>query len=400
MVKIPFDNGGKCVKIPPTMKLSDFDYHLPEELIAQYPAQKRDGAKMMVVYRNTGEILHRHFKDLPDFLDEKYLIVYNDSKVVPCRAFGYKNETGGKFEVFFLSPSRITRTKNGSALVGPFKSCLKETGDNIWECMVKPKKRARIGTKIIFRENSMEGEVTGFTDDGMVNIKFPGNKKIENFLKKFGHMPLPPYIKRDYAAKNDEGFDRKRYQSIFADKNGSIAAPTASLHFSKTILNKLKKKHVGFTSVTLHVGLGTFLPLREEEIENTKLHYEYYSLGKNTADKINQAKKQGVKVLAVGTTSTRVLESAGAENGIIKPNEGNTSLFIYPGKKFNVVDTLLTNFHLPKSSLFILVSAFAEAAADKCALSGTELIKNAYSEAVKNKYKFFSYGDCMLILDK
>lgn len=350
------------------MKLSDFNYYLPKELIAQYPAKRRDRSKMMVVYRNSGEILHRHFKELPDFLDEKYLIVYNDSKVTPCRAFGVKKETGGKFEVLFL----------------------KDIGNNIWECMVKPKKRARIGTKIIFGENFMEGEVAGFGSEGFVNIKFPNNINMIKFLNKFGYMPLPPYIKRDYSAKNDEIFDRKRYQTIFADKNGSIAAPTAGLHWTKSVLNKLNKKNISFAPVTLHVGPGTFLPLREEEIEKIKLHYEFYSLGKNTADKINQTKNKGGKIMAVGTTTTRVLETQGAGNGIVTADEGKTNLFIRPGREFKIVDALLTNFHLPKSSLFLLVSAFA----------GTELIKKAYNEAVQNRYRFFSYGDCMLILDK
>ncbi|MEW6087464.1 MAG: tRNA preQ1(34) S-adenosylmethionine ribosyltransferase-isomerase QueA [bacterium] len=360
------------------MKLSDFGYHLPKELIAQYPSTRRDQSRMMVVYRNTAEILHRHFRDLPDFLAKRYLIVYNDSRVVPCRAFGLKKETGGKFEVFFL----------------------KETGDNTWECMLKPKKRARIGTKIIFGENFMEGEVLGFTGEGMATIKFPEKTKIEDFLEKSGHMPLPPYIKRDYSSKNDEIFERKRYQSIFADKNGSIAAPTAGLHFSKSILARFNEKNISLVPVTLHVGLGTFLPLRDEEIEKNKLHYEFYSISEKTTDKINNAKKQGRKIIAVGTTTTRVLETADMENGIIKPSKGSTNLFLYPGKKFKIVDALLTNFHLPKSSLFLLVSAFAEDAMNKPAFTGTELIKKAYNEAVKNKYRFFSYGDCMLILDK
>lgn len=336
------------------MKLSDFDYYLPKELIAQYPAKRRDQSRMMVVYRNSGEILHRHFRDFPYFLDEKYLIVYNDSKVTPCRAFGIKKETGCKFEVLFL----------------------KKLGNNTWECMVNPKKRAHIGTKIIF--SSIEGEVIGFGNEGFVNIKFPKSINIQKFLNKFGHMPLPPYIKSNYT---------KGYQTVFARKNGSAAAPTAGLHFTKSILNKL---NIPFIPVTLHVGAGTFLPLREEEIGKIKLHYEPYSISKNTANKINHIKNIGGKIAAVGTTTTRVLETQGAENGIVTARAGETNLFIYPSWKFKIVDALLTNFHLPKSSLFLLVCAFA----------GIELIKKAYSEAVQNKYRFFSYGDCMLIIDK
>ncbi len=347
------------------MKIEDFNYNLPEELIAQKPADKRENSRMMVVEKNTGKIYHKKFSDITEFLTSKDMLVINNSKVFPARIFGKKVGGNAKIEVLLI----------------------RETTDGIWKVLLRPAKRIKLGGIVEFEDN-VKGEVLKILEDGSRIMKF--NISGENFFKfifENGKIPLPPYIKE--AGKLPENFHRERYQTVFAKKIGSVAAPTAGLHFSEKLLNNIKNKGVEICEITLHVGPGTFKPVVVEEIENHKMDEEFYSIDGETAQKINLHKRNRGKILAVGTTTTRTLETIAKNNsGKIKEEMGYTNLFIYPSFEFKVVDKLLTNFHLPKSTLLMLVSAFA----------GKELIMKAYEIAIKEKYRFYSYGDCMLII--
>ncbi len=347
------------------MKVEDFNYNLPEELIAQKPADKREESRMMVVERKSGKIFHAKFKDILDFLTPKDLIVINNSKVFPARLFGKKDGGNAKIEVLLI----------------------REIDEGIWKVLLKPAKRMKIGGKVVFKEG-IRGKVLHILDDGSRVMKFNlSGEEFFKFIFENGKIPLPPYIKE--AKKLPEDFHRKRYQTVFAKKIGSVAAPTAGLHFSDTLLNKIKNRGINVCEITLHVGPGTFKPVTTSEIEKHKMDEEFYMVEKKTAEKINLHKKNGGKILAVGTTTTRTLETIALNHGgTLQEEVGFTNLFIYPPFKFKIVDKLLTNFHLPKSTLLMLVSAFAS----------KELIMKAYSEAVEKKYRFYSYGDCMLIL--
>jgi S-adenosylmethionine:tRNA ribosyltransferase-isomerase len=346
------------------MKLADFDYHLPEGLIAQEPCRERDKSRMMVIHRNTGSIEHRYFYELPDFLREGDALVVNDSKVIPARLTGTK-ETGAAIEMLLLSKvSGIT----------PFSQT--------WEAMLKPAKRVRTGTTISF-SSICQAKIIGRISERKWLIAFDTGVPFGKFLEKYGKAPLPPYIKRNSGASKAVD-DIERYQTIYATRPGSIAAPTAGLHFSSRTMERLRSARVDIASVTLHVGYGTFIPIETDDIEDHVMEEESYEIGEESAKIINGANR----VIAVGTTTTRALETAADENGFIKSISSLTRLFIYPGYRFRRVDALLTNLHLPKSSLFLLVCAFA----------GIPLIRKAYAQAMEKRCRFYSYGDCMLIL--
>ncbi|SNR74591.1 tRNA preQ1(34) S-adenosylmethionine ribosyltransferase-isomerase QueA [Desulfurobacterium atlanticum] len=342
------------------MKVSLFDYELPEELIAKEPAEPRDSARLLVLNRKTGEIEHRIFRDIIHYMNKGDVLVINNTKVIPARLIG-KFPTGGSAEIFLV----------------------RQIKENVWEVIGKPGRKLKPGKKVIFDENfyceiverKEEGKriVEFFTTDGEATL---------NKIYKIGKMPLPPYINREETEK-----DKEEYQTVFAKEEGAVAAPTAGLHFTAELLEKLKEKGVIIKEITLHVGLGTFKPVKVEEVEEHKMHYESYKVPKDTAIEIEKAKKEGRRVIAVGTTVVRTLETCFNEKGIATSLEGSTNLFIYPGYNFKVIDGLITNFHLPKSTLLMLVSAFA----------GRERILNAYEEAVKKRYRFFSYGDAMFI---
>ena len=336
------------------LKLSDFDYNLPKELIAKYPVEPRDACRLMVLDRKTQKIEHRIFRDIIDYLQEGDLLVLNDTKVIPARLQG-KKETGAKIEVFLLRP--IT--------------------ENRWEVLIKNIKRLKPGQKVIFGEDFSAKLVEKF-EEGKALVEFEG-EDINALIKKYGHIPLPPYIERE-----DEEKDKDYYQTVFARKEGAVASPTAGLHFTKELLDKLEKKGVKKAFVTLHVGLGTFRPIQTEDITKHKMHEEYYYIPEETLKLILETKEKGKSVVAVGTTVVRTLETY-AQTG---KTEGFSDIFIYPPYQFKMVDRLITNFHLPKSTLLLLVSAFA----------GKNFIFKAYEEAVRKKYRFFSYGDAMLIL--
>jgi len=341
------------------MKLSDFDYNLPENLIAKEPVRPRDSSRLLVLNKKSGKLAHRHFYDLVDYLDKGDLLVMNNSKVIPARLIG-KKETGGKQEVFLL----------------------KKIKGAVWECLLGGKKKY-VGLRIFFSKN-LNGVVAEENGDGTWWVKFNlTGKKFDEELKKVGHVPLPPYIKKKDSAK-----DKISYQTVYADdkKQGSVAAPTAGLHFTPALLAKLKKKGVQIEFITLHVGLGTFQPVKVENIKKHKMHAEYVEIKKSVFKKIREAKNNGGRVITVGTTSARALESFNSEAQL--SSRGWTDIFIYPGYKFKAVDGMITNFHLPKSTLLMLVSA----------LAGAKNIKKAYAEATKRKYRFYSYGDAMLIL--
>jgi S-adenosylmethionine:tRNA ribosyltransferase-isomerase len=339
------------------MKVSDFDYSLPPELIAQHPCQRRDHSRLLVLDKKTGNISHRHFYDLPNLLRSNDLLVLNDTKVLPARLFARK-PTGGQLEVLLISP----------------------VDDRTWSCLVKPAKRAREATQLEFA-GGLKGEVTGIGEEGLRTIRFSlGGQEFQDKLDEIGEMPLPPYI---YEKPDDPG----RYQTVYAAAPGAVAAPTAGLHFTPELFRQLEAKGVETAFLTLHVGIGTFRPVSAETVEEHQMHSEYYAISAETAEKINRAKAQGRRVVAVGTTSVRVLETA-ARTGIISPGSGWTDIFIYPGYRFSMVDALITNFHLPHSTLLMLVSA----------LAGRERILAAYQEAVAREYRFFSFGDAMLIL--
>lgn len=341
------------------MKLSDFNYDLPEELIAQDPLEKRSDSRLMVVGREDGSIEHRHFYDILDYVNQGDCLVINDTKVIPARLMGVKEDTGASIEVLLL----------------------KRKEEKIWETLVKPGKKAKVGARISFGDGLLVGEVIDIVEEGNRLIRFEYEGIWEELLDKLGQMPLPPYI--THALK-----DRNRYQTVYAKHDGSAAAPTAGLHFTEELLQQLKEKGVEIAHVTLHVGLGTFRPVKVDNILEHHMHSEFYMVEQEEADKINAAKARGNRVISVGTTSTRTLESVADENGIVKAGSGWTDIFIYPGYKFKVIDCLITNFHLPESTLLMLVSAF----------STRENMLNAYEVAVKERYRFFSFGDAMFIL--
>lgn len=340
------------------MKTSDFNYNLPEELIAQVPIKDRSSSRLMVVDKKTGEIEHKVFKDIIDYLEEGDCLVLNDTRVIPARLIGTKVETGGKIEFLLL----------------------KRNEDDTWETLVKPGKKAKIGAKFSFGDGKLIAEVLGMGEDGSRIVKFEYQGIFEEVLDELGNMPLPPYI----TEKLD---DRERYQTVYSKHNGSAAAPTAGLHFTQDLLEKIREKGVDEAFVTLHVGLGTFRPVKVDNVLEHKMHSEYYMISEEAAEKINRAKRNGKRVICVGTTSCRTIESAVDENGVLKATSGWTDIFIYPGYKFKIMDNLITNFHLPESTLIMLVST----------LSTRENILHAYEEAVKEKYRFFSFGDAMFL---
>ena len=340
------------------MKTSDFYFNLPEELIAQVPIKDRTSSKLMVLDKETGEIEHKVFKDVIDYLNPGDCLVLNNTRVIPARLIGEKLETGGKIEFLLL----------------------KRTEDDTWQALVKPGKRAKIGTKFSFGNGKLIGEVVGLAEEGSRIIKFYYDGIFEEVLDELVNMPLPPYITERLE-------DRERYQTVYSKHNGSAAAPTAGLHFTNDLLQKIKEKGVDIAFVTLHVGLGTFRPVKVEDVLNHEMHSEYYMVDKESADKINNAKKNGKNVICVGTTSCRTIESASDEDGFVKESSGFTNIFIYPGYKFKVVDKLITNFHLPESTLIMLVSA----------LSTKDNVLNAYDVAVQDRYRFFSFGDAMIL---
>ena len=340
------------------MKTEDFDFELPEELIAQTPIDKRDSSKMMVVDKETGNIEHHVFSDIVNLLNKGDVLVLNDTKVMPARLFGVKEDTLAHIEVLLL----------------------KNIKDDVWSCLVKPAKRVRVGTVISFGGGLLKAKCINIKEEGIREFEFIYDGIFYEILDKLGTMPLPPYIKEKLE-------DKDRYQTVYAKNIGSAAAPTAGLHFTKELLDKINEKGVIICYVTLHVGLGTFRPVTVEDVTNHKMHSEYYEMDEDTANTLNKAKEEGRKIISVGTTSVRVLETVmNKYNKFCKCN-GWTDIFIYPGYKFKAVDNLITNFHLPKSTLIMLVSA----------LASKKIILNAYHEAIKNKYRFFSFGDSMFI---
>lgn len=341
------------------MKTSDFYYDLPQELIAQTPVEPRDSSRLMVLDKNTGEVKHKIFRDITEFLRPGDCLVLNDTRVIPARIYGVKKETGAVVEFLLL----------------------KQHENNVWECLCKPGKRAKIDTEFVFGDNIVDCQVMDVTEDGNRIIKFNcDNKEIYNILDKIGKMPLPPYITEEL--KNGE-----RYQTVYSKELGSAAAPTAGLHFTEELLQKISNMGVKIAYVTLHVGLGTFRPVKVDDVTKHKMHTEHYHISKETADIINETKKNGGRIISVGTTSTRTLESVATKNGCICEDEDDTSIFIYPGYEFKCIDALITNFHLPESTLIMLISAFA----------GYDNVMNAYKIAVNEKYRFFSFGDAMFI---
>ncbi len=340
------------------MDLKDFNYDLPEELIAQDPLEDRSSSRLMVLHKDTGRIEHKIFRNIIDYLNPGDCLVINDTKVIPARLMGIKEDTGAAIEVLLL----------------------KRNADDVWECLVKPGKKARTGARIVFGEGLLVGEIVDVIEDGNRMIKFHYEGIFEEILDKLGQMPLPPYITHKLQDKN-------RYQTVYARNEGSAAAPTAGLHFTKELLEKIKEKGVNVVSITLHVGLGTFRPVKVDKIEEHHMHTETFNISKEAADTINRTRAAGGRVIAVGTTSCRTLESAAADDGTIPARSGDTDIFIYPGYKFKAIDCLITNFHLPESTLIMLVSA----------LAGRDNIMNAYETAVKERYRFFSFGDAMFI---
>ena len=340
------------------MKVSDFNYNLPEELIAQTPIQKRDESRLMVLDKTNKTIEHKVFKDILDYLKPGDCLVRNNTKVIPARLYGIKEDTGVNVE--FLLLNRIE-------------------GD-IWEVMVHPGRRLKKGVKVTFGDGLLKAEILEQMENGNRKVKFEYKGIFNEILDQIGLMPLPPYIKERLK-------DKDRYQTVYAKYEGSAAAPTAGLHFTDELLEKIKAKGVEIANVTLHVGIGTFRPVKVENIEDHDMHSEHYYIKQEDADKINNARKNGGRIISVGTTSCRVLESVADENGFVKEVEGDTSIFIYPGYKFKCIDCLITNFHLPESTLIMLVST----------LAGKDFVMSAYEEAVKERYRFFSFGDAMFI---
>lgn len=341
-----------------TMKTSDFNFDLPQELIAQDPLEDRSSSRLLLLDKKTGNTSHHIFKDIIDYLNEGDCLVLNNTKVIPARLFGLKEETGAQIEVLLL----------------------KRLNDNVWETLVKPGKKAKKGTRIVFGDGLLHAEVLDTLDGGNRLIQFEFEGIFEEILDKLGEMPLPPYITHKLQDKN-------RYQTVYAKYEGSAAAPTAGLHFTNDLLKKIEDKGVKIAYVTLHVGLGTFRPVKVDNVLEHHMHSEFYEVSKEAADIINNAKRNGKRVICVGTTSCRTIESSTDVHGILQPGSGNTQIFIYPGYQFKILDALITNFHLPESTLVMLVSA----------LAGKDNVLNAYQEAIQEKYRFFSFGDAMFI---
>ena len=342
------------------MKTSDFAYDLPEELIAQDPLEKRDASRLLLLDKNTGERRHTSFHHIMDYLTPGDLLVINDTKVIPARLMGQRKESGGKVEVLLL----------------------KRKSEDVWETLVRPGKKARPGMRLTFGDGLLQGEVLELVEEGNRLIRFHYEGIFEEILDRLGEMPLPPYITHKLKEKN-------RYQTVYARYEGSAAAPTAGLHFTDELLEEIEDMGVGIARVTLHVGLGTFRPVKVEDVAEHHMHREYYRVTEETASAINETKRRGGRVICVGTTSCRTIESVTDEAGIVHSGEGETGIFIYPGYQFRATDCLITNFHLPESTLLMLVSA----------LAGKENILAAYEEAVRDKYRFFSFGDAMFITD-
>ena len=340
------------------MNVSDFYFDLPEELIAQDPLEDRASSRLLVLDKESGDVKHRHFRDVLKYLKKGDCLVLNDTKVIPARLFGTKVGTDAKIEVLLL----------------------KRKSDNVWETLVKPGKKMREGAEVSFGDGLLKGKVVGVVDEGNRLIQFEYDGIFEEILDQLGQMPLPPYITHQLQDKN-------RYQTVYAKHDGSAAAPTAGLHFTKELLEEIEAMGVKIAHVTLHVGLGTFRPVKVETIEEHHMHSEFYIVEEEEAKKINDTKKEGGRVICVGTTSCRTLESSTGEDGILKAGSGWTQIFIYPGYKFKILDCLITNFHLPESTLVMLVSA----------LAGKERVMAAYEEAVKERYRFFSFGDAMFV---
>ena len=339
------------------MEVSDFNYYLPEELIAQHPLEKRDESRLMVLNRKDQTIEHKKFRDIIDYLNPGDCLVRNNTKVIPARIYG-KKETGANVEFLLLNNIE---------------------GD-IWETIVRPGNKLHVGAKVIFGDGILKAEILDTLPGGTRKVVFKYDGIFNEILDKIGLMPLPPYIHEELKQKD-------RYQTVYAKYEGSAAAPTAGLHFTEELLKKIEEKNVKIANVTLHVGIGTFRPVKEKNVEDHQMHSEHFYIKKEDVDKINETKKEGKRVIAVGTTSCRVLETIADENGLVKEVEGDTKIFIYPGYKFKCLDGLITNFHLPQSTLLMLVSA----------LAGKDFILKAYNEAVKEKYRFFSFGDAMFI---
>lgn len=340
------------------MDVKDFRYDLPQELIAQDPLEDRSSSRLLVLDKDTGEITHKHFYDIIDYLDEGDCLVLNETKVIPARLMGVKKDTGAVVEILLL----------------------KRKSKTVWECLVKPGKKCKVGAVIEFGEGLLTGTVSDIVEEGNRIIEFEFDGIFEEILDKLGTMPLPPYI--THILK-----DRNRYQTVYAKNEGSAAAPTAGLHFTKELLKDIEDKGVKLAKVTLHVGLGTFRPVKVSDVRQHHMHSEFFQVSKEAADIINSTRANGKRVICVGTTSTRTVESASDDKGYLKETSGWTDIFIYPGYKFKVSDALITNFHLPESTLVMLVSA----------LAGREKVLHAYEEAVKEKYRFFSFGDAMFI---
>jgi len=343
------------------MHINEFDYFLPEELIAQHPAEKRDASRLLVVDRKSGRLEHRHFFNILEYLNPGDCLVMNDSKVIPARLFGIKEITEAKVEFLLL----------------------KRIKDDIWEAMVRPGKKLHVGDRVSFSEDgSLSAEILEHGEGGTRIVRFEYDGDFHELLDRIGKMPLPPYIDRESGEE-----DKERYQTVYCREEGSVAAPTAGLHFTKELMDAAVKKGVKIAYVTLHVGIGTFRPVKCEIIEEHKMHFEEYEIDETAAAVINETKKAGGRIISVGTTTTRTLESAANEEGIVAPGRGSTGIFIYPGYRFKVIDSLITNFHLPKSTLIMLISAFA----------GREFVLKAYETAVREKYRFFSFGDAMFL---
>ncbi len=340
------------------MNTSDFYYDLPEELIAQMPAEPRDSSRLLVYHRQDETVEHKVFRDIIDYLNPGDALVVNDTRVIPARLYGKKQSTGREVEFLLLN----------------------QLSKDTWEVIMRPGKKLRIGDRVEFAED-LQAEILEKKEDGVTSVKFYFEGLFEPLLERYGNMPLPPYITKRLE-------DRQRYQTVYAKENGSAAAPTAGLHFTPELMEKIRKKGIDIIPVLLHVGLGTFRPVKVDNVENHKMHSEYYSISADSARRINETRKRGGRIIAVGTTSVRTLESVADEDGSIKEQSGNTEIFIYPGYRFKCVDALITNFHLPESTLLMLISAFM----------GKEQALGLYRLAVQERYRFFSFGDAMLIV--